>query len=149
MQHRLLANLGPEPLSRHFNGHQLALASERRNTPIKAFIMDAKVVVGVGNIYANEALFEAKIHPSQPAHRVSKEAYHRLARAIKSTLRRSIKQGGTSLKDFSGSSGEPGYFKQYLNVYGRDQQPCHICGQPISKKMLRQRATYWCESCQK
>jgi formamidopyrimidine-DNA glycosylase len=111
--------------------------------------MDAKVVVGVGNIYASESLFRARIHPMLPANKLTKPKAARLVAAIKEVLAESIEQGGTTLRDFLKSDGEPGYFKQRLFVYDRKGQPCRVCGTPISHSVLGQRATYWCPVCQK
>lgn len=148
-QHPLLNHLGPEPLS---NGFDLAYFMEqvkKRKAPIKQVIMDSKVVVGVGNIYANEALFQARIHPKRAANRISAKRLEALLKAIKSVLRAAIKQGGTTLKDFSQSDGKPGYFKQSLQVYGRGQQPCYICTTPLSEIRLGQRTTVYCSQCQR
>ncbi|MDD9893337.1 MAG: bifunctional DNA-formamidopyrimidine glycosylase/DNA-(apurinic or apyrimidinic site) lyase [Gammaproteobacteria bacterium] len=148
-QHPLLASLGPEPLGEHFHDDYLWQKSRGRKQNVKTFIMDSKLVVGVGNIYASESLFLAGIRPTTQAGRVSKARYVALTQAIKQTLAKAIDAGGTTLKDFNQVDGKPGYFKQELNVYGRAAEPCTTCGTPISNKVLNQRMTYWCPSCQK
>ncbi len=148
LQHKLLVDLGPEPLGRRFNGKYLFAQSRNRKLAVKNFIMDSKIVVGVGNIYASEALFIAGIHPGRPTGRISAERYEKLASAIKQVLRAAIKQGGTTLRDFTASDGKPGYFKQKLNVYGRNDEPCPWCGRPIKQITLGQRASYYCTQCQ-
>ena len=148
-QHKLLANLGPEPLENDFNPEYLFNKSRKRSLSIKSFIMDSKVVVGVGNIYASESLFKAGIHPKKAAGKVSKEKFCLLVKAIKSVLKAAIKSGGTTLKDFTSSDGKPGYFQQSLNVYGRKGLPCPTCGKAITHSVIGQRATYYCTQCQK
>jgi len=147
-QHKLLRDLGPEPLSRSFAGKYLHTLSNKRTQAIKMFIMDSHTVVGVGNIYANEALFLAGIRPGTPANTVSLTRYNKLVTCIKQTLKRSIKLGGTTLRDFVNSDGNPGYFQQTLKVYDRKGEPCHICREPIHRIVMHQRATYYCEHCQ-
>ena len=147
-QHQLLANLGPEPLQRGFSGQHLYEHSRGKKVAVKLFIMNSKIVVGVGNIYANEALFLAGIHPKRVAGRLSAERYDRLVQAIKKVLRAAIKSGGTSLRDFTAGDGRPGYFQQKLNVYGKVGEPCPVCGTPIKHITLGQRATYYCPHCQ-
>ena len=146
--HPLLARLGPEPLSDDFDGETLFRATRRRNVAIKVLIMNAAVVVGVGNIYASEALFAAGVRPGRAARRVTRAEAHRIAAAIKAVLARSIEMGGTTLRDFVDSDGQPGYFAQSLSVYGRGGEPCHACGTPIGQRVLGQRSTFWCPSCQ-
>ncbi|MDH3947354.1 MAG: bifunctional DNA-formamidopyrimidine glycosylase/DNA-(apurinic or apyrimidinic site) lyase [Gammaproteobacteria bacterium] len=148
LQHKLLANLGPEPLQRAFSGRHLYDHSRGKKVAVKLFIMNSKIVVGVGNIYANEALFLAGIHPKRIAGRLSAERYDRLAQAIKKVLRAAIKSGGTTLRDFTAEDGRPGYFQQKLNVYGKAGEPCPGCGTPIKHITLGQRATYFCPHCQ-
>jgi len=148
LQHPLLADLGPEPLSEAFTGEYLYRKSRNRRQSIKTFIMDSRIVVGVGNIYANEALFEAGILPTRQAGRVSRGRYDRLAAAIQSVLDRAIARGGTTLRDFTSYEGRPGYFRQELKVYDRDGEPCSSCGQPVKLKRLGQRSTYYCPTCQ-
>ena len=147
--HPLLLKLGPEPLSDNFKGEYLFLASRKRTISIKPFIMDSKIVVGVGNIYANEALFLAKINPKISAGRVSLQRYDRLAFAIKEVLKKAISLGGTTLRDFKGSDGSPGYFKQSLNVYGRGGEKCITCQDILREIKLGQRSTVYCRKCQR
>lgn len=147
--HKLLRDLGPEPLRRSFNGSHLYKLSRKRSQAVKTFIMDSHTVVGVGNIYANEALFMAGIRPETQASKVSLPRYNELVRCIKQILKRAIRQGGTTLRNFVNSDGEPGYFQQTLNVYGRKGLPCKNCGHTISCSMLGQRATFFCRQCQR
>lgn len=147
--HPLLARLGPEPLSEHFDGDYLYVLSRGRRAAVKSFLMDQAVVVGVGNIYAAEALYQAGISPLRAAGRVSRERYRDLADAVKATLERAITQGGTTLRDFLSPDGAPGYFEQELSAYGRGGQPCLRCGQPLRQAMVGQRATVWCAHCQR
>ena len=149
LEHALLANLGPEPLDGDFTGAHLATACAKRSAAIKLVIMDSKVVVGVGNIYASEALFRAGIRPHTPAQRLTKPRLAKLADAIRAVLTESIGAGGTTLRDFLHSTGEPGYFKQRLMVYGREGEPCRVCDSAIRHFVLGQRATYYCPKCQK
>lgn len=144
----VLAHLGPEPLSDEFNGHYLFEKSRGKRTAIKPWLMDNKVVVGVGNIYASESLFTAGILPDRPAMSLSEEQAGLLANTIKAVLLRSIEQGGTTLRDFLQSDGKPGYFAQQLQVYGRAGEPCQVCGTPIASGKHGQRSTYWCPHCQ-
>ena len=147
--HPLLATLGPEPLEKDFNADYLFEKSRARNAPIKSFIMDSKIVVGVGNIYANESLFLAGINPKRSAGKVSKPRYEKLARCIKEVLQRAIDVGGTTLKDFTNSDGEPGYFSQSLRVYGRKGEPCHFCQSTLREIRQGQRSTVYCPKCQR
>jgi formamidopyrimidine-DNA glycosylase len=147
-KHKLLKNLGPEPLSDEFNGEALFQSSRNRKTSIKSLIMNSHIVVGVGNIYACETLFLAKINPNRQACRISRQRYEVLAEAIKVTLTQAIKQGGTTLKDFTHQDGKPGYFKQSLHVYGRADEPCSYCQQPVKKITQQQRSTFYCSNCQ-
>jgi formamidopyrimidine-DNA glycosylase len=147
--HPLLAELGPEPLTDEFDGAYLFERSRGRSAPVKAFLMDSHVVVGVGNIYANEALFSAGIRPDRAAGKVSRARYDLLADEVKRVLARSIKQGGTTLRDFVGGDGNPGYFKQQLNVYGRGGEACQACGTALREIRLAQRSTVFCRQCQK
>lgn len=149
LQHKLIRDLGPEPLSDDFNVDTLFQRSRKRQLAIKHFIMDSKIVVGVGNIYASEALFRAGIRPSTAAGRVSRARYQQLASTIKAVLSEAIKQGGTTLRDFTNSEGKPGYFQQKLQVYGREGQPCITCGTIIKRVQQGQRATYYCSHCQR
>lgn len=149
LAHKLLKSLGPEPLGEDFHDDYLWQKSRNRKIPIKAFIMDSKVVVGVGNIYANEALFLAGINPRRAAGRVSRERYHALSVAIRQVLAKAIKAGGTTLRDFTNSDGQPGYFKQSLHVYGRASQPCQQCKTPLKEIRMGGRSTVYCVQCQK
>lgn len=147
--HELIAHLGPEPLSDDFSPQWLFEKSRGRKVAIKQFIMDSKIVVGVGNIYASESLFLARINPKCAAGKISLKRYERLVPAIKEILTEAIRQGGTSLRDFVGSDGRPGYFAQELRVYGREGEPCSRCGKPIRQIRQGQRSTYYCPNCQK
>ncbi|VAX13434.1 Formamidopyrimidine-DNA glycosylase [hydrothermal vent metagenome] len=148
LKHKLLAGLGPEPLLNEFDGEYLFKCSRGRKQAIKPFIMDSKIVVGVGNIYASEALFMAGIHPLRAAGRISLKRHQQLSSAIKNILAAAIRQGGTTLRDFTDSDGSPGYFKQQLKVYGRDEQACANCARPIRQRTIGQRASYYCPHCQ-
>ena len=148
LQHKLLADLGPEPLERGFTGDHLFRHSRGKKVAVKLFIMNSKIVVGVGNIYANEALFLAGINPRRSAGRLSAKSYAQLAQSIKTVLRAAIKAGGTTLRDFTAENGRPGYFQQKLNVYGKTGEPCSRCGTTIKHITLGQRATYYCPYCQ-
>ena len=149
VDHKLLATLGPEPLDDAFSDDYLYAHSRKKSKNIKTFIMDSHIVVGVGNIYASEALFKAGIHPEKPAGKVSKARFVQLVAAIKAVLSAAIEQGGTTLRDFTNSDGKPGYFKQELMVYGREGEPCFICQKPIKNIKLGQRSTFFCSQCQK
>jgi formamidopyrimidine-DNA glycosylase len=146
--HELLAGLGPEPLSDAFDGDLLWTRSRGRKAALKLFLMDQSVVVGVGNIYASEALFAAGIHPKRAAGDVSRARYARLADEVKRILARAIARGGTTLRDFISPDGAPGYFEQELFVYGRTGKPCKACGAPIKASVLGQRSTFHCPHCQ-
>lgn len=148
LTHPLLASLGPEPLSHDFNAQWLKQKANSRMVAVKNFIMNAQVVVGVGNIYASEALFKAGIHPKRAASRISLRRYGFLVQAIKDVLHDAIRSGGTTLRDFSQSDGKPGYFQQQLNVYGRVNQACVMCSHPIKKTCIGQRSSYYCPKCQ-
>ncbi|WP_393970319.1 bifunctional DNA-formamidopyrimidine glycosylase/DNA-(apurinic or apyrimidinic site) lyase [Kluyvera intermedia] len=147
--HHVLAHLGPEPLSDEFDADYLLAKCAKKKTAIKPWLMDNKLVVGVGNIYASESLFAARIHPDRLASSLSKDECERLVDAIKVVLKRSIEQGGTTLKDFLQSDGKPGYFAQELQVYGRKGEACRLCGTPIIASKHAQRATFYCRQCQK
>jgi formamidopyrimidine-DNA glycosylase len=147
-QHPRLASLGIEPLSDQFNGAYLYRLACGRKTAVKKFIMDSRIVVGVGNIYANEALFLSGVHPVRAAGRVGLQRYERICAAIKQTLREAIVAGGTTLRDFYNSAGDPGYFALALNVYGREREPCPHCGAGIRRKVIGQRSTFYCPRCQ-
>jgi formamidopyrimidine-DNA glycosylase len=147
--HPLLHGLGPEPLSEAFDGDYLYRMSRGRRAPVKAFLMDQRVVVGVGNIYVAEALFAAGVSPLRAAGRVSLERYRVLADGIQRILQRAIVRGGTTLRDFLAPDGAPGYFEQELSAYGRGGQPCRRCGRLLKQVWLSQRATVWCGHCQR
>lgn len=148
-EHPLLSSLGPEPLEKLFTAQYLHNTCQSRKTSIKQHIMNSKVVVGVGNIYASEALFRAGINPKRKAGNISLKRCEKLVLAIKSVLTESIRQGGTTLKDFLRENGEPGYFKQQLKVYDRAAEPCQICQTPIRQIVLGQRSTFYCTQCQR
>jgi formamidopyrimidine-DNA glycosylase (fpg) len=148
-QHPLLAELGPEPLSDAFNADYLYERSRKRSAPVKLFIMDSHIVVGVGNIYANEALFAAGIAPKREAGSISAKGYAALVEEIKKVLARAIEVGGTTLRDFVGGDGKPGYFKQSLQVYGRGGEECFTCGTTLKEIRLGQRSTVYCPRCQR
>ncbi|MEY8263911.1 MAG: bifunctional DNA-formamidopyrimidine glycosylase/DNA-(apurinic or apyrimidinic site) lyase [Bermanella sp.] len=145
----ILDNLGPEPLASVFDAEYLFQKSRKRVVNIKSFVMDQKVVVGVGNIYASECLYLSGINPKKAAGKVSKAKFTALVEAIKLVLKKAIDEGGTTLKDFVGSDGKPGYFAQQLNVYGRTGAPCPACQQSIKKISQGQRSTFYCSNCQK
>jgi formamidopyrimidine-DNA glycosylase len=147
--HWLLAGLGVEPLSEAFTGAHLKRAARGRRVPVKHLLMDGRVVVGVGNIYANEALFLAGVRPALRAGRVTLNSYQRLAASIREVLGRAIAMGGTTLRDFVDQDGQPGYFRQSLYVYGREGLPCRICGTSLAGQRLGQRATVFCPNCQR
>jgi len=147
--HPLLRDLGPEPLSDAFDGDYLFARSRGRKAPVKAFLMDQRIVVGVGNIYVAEALFAAGISPLRAAGRVSRERYAALADAVKAILASAIVRGGTTLRDFIAPDGAPGYFEQELAAYGRGGEPCPRCGRPLREAAVAQRATVWCGHCQR
>ncbi len=147
--HELLAGLGPEPLTDAFDGDLLWQRSRGRKAAVKLFLMDNANVVGVGNIYASEALFAAGIDPRRAAGTVSRARYQRLAAEVKRILAWAIERGGTTLRDFLNPDGAPGYFFLELNVYGREGEPCKVCGTPIRQTVIGQRSTFWCPHCQK
>ena len=146
--HPLLQTIGIEPLDNHFTGHYLQQKALKRHAPIKSFIMNSKMVAGIGNIYAAEALFLAKIHPMTPAHTLTINECDKLVHAIKQILQCAIESGGTTLKDFVNSEGKPGYFSQNLQVYGRAKLPCKRCENPLESFQLGQRSTVFCSNCQ-
>lgn len=147
-KHPLLAHLGPEPLTKNFSGNYLWQRAQGRKVAIKSFIMNNKIVVGVGNIYATEALFYAGIHPETSANKIHLEHYNILAKCIKTLLRKAIKQGGTTLKNFVDSKGNPGYFNLYLKAYGREGKPCITCQTILEEIRLGQRSSVYCPLCQ-
>ena len=149
LKHPLLVKLGPEPFSDEFTADYLFRRSRKRSVAIKNFIMNSQIVVGVGNIYANEALFDAGIRPTVAAGHISKRRYKILVEAIQHILKKAIKSGGTTLRDFTASDGKPGYFSQHLNVYGKNDNACANCGHKIRQIMIGQRASYYCPHCQR
>ena len=146
--HKLLRHLGPEPLGNQFHAEHLFRQSRGCKRSVKNFIMDSQIVVGVGNIYASESLFAAGIRPGRAALRVTRHEYELLADAIRSILAAAIRQGGTTLRDFTNSDGNPGYFKQQLQVYGRTDEPCPRCETSIKKRVIGQRSSFYCPECQ-
>jgi len=148
-RHPLLKDLGPEPLLPGFNGELLYTLSRSKKTPVKSFIMDSHIVVGVGNIYANEALFRAGIHPGRQAGKIALSRYQKLADCIRIILRQAIEQGGTTLRDFVNEAGKPGYFRQQLSVYGRAGSPCIHCQKPLTEIRINNRSTVFCSACQR
>lgn len=148
-QHALLRNLAPEPLGDGFNGEYLYKATRKRAVAIKQLLMNSQIVVGVGNIYASEALFRAGVAPRRAARRISKDEAAKLAKAIKAVLKAAIKIGGTTLRDYVDADGAPGYFRQKLFVYERAAQACRVCKSPVKKFTQGQRSTYWCAVCQR
>ncbi len=146
--HPLLRDLGPEPLSASFDASCLLACCRARRTTIKSLIMDQKVVVGIGNIYASEALFRAGIHPARECFRLSASDCERLVAAIRDVLSRAIEAGGTTLRDFQQADGRPGYFRLELQAYGRGGEPCRVCGRSIERVRLAGRSTYYCPRCQ-
>ena len=148
MAHALLSKLGPEPLSKHFDAGYLYNQALRRKVNTKQLIMNSQLVVGVGNIYATEALFQSKISPLRPCYELSQQDCMRLVLAIKKILKTAITVGGTTLKDFLHADGKPGYFQQKLNAYGKAGQPCSYCHNPLENIKINQRATVYCPNCQ-
>nr|VFK08145.1 MAG: DNA-(apurinic or apyrimidinic site) lyase [Candidatus Kentron sp. LPFa]VFK23277.1 MAG: DNA-(apurinic or apyrimidinic site) lyase [Candidatus Kentron sp. LPFa] len=148
LTHARLAALGPEPLEDGFSGAWLFKVSRNRRVAIKCLLMDGGIVAGLGNIYVNEALFRARILPSRPARGLSLADCDVLAKSIRETLREAIDSGGTTLRDFFGSDGKPGYFRQRLRVYGRAGKPCPRCGHGLEKRLECQRSSFFCAHCQ-
>jgi formamidopyrimidine-DNA glycosylase len=146
--HSLLADHGPEPLSRAMSGDYLFRCSRNRRLAVKSYIMDHRIVVGIGNIYANEALFHAGIHPALPAGDLTLPRYRMLAAKIRQVLEEAIAAGGTTLRDFCDEKGRPGYFSLQLMVYGRAGKPCEVCGAPIETSRIGQRSSFFCSNCQ-
>jgi formamidopyrimidine-DNA glycosylase len=147
-RHPLLDGLGVEPFDDAFGGDYLHRVSHGRRAPVKQFLMDARVVTGIGNIYANEALFAARIHPSRASGRISRSRFDRLAGAVRATLTRALAAGGSTLRDFVGSDGQPGHFQLEYAVYGREGSPCPACGAPVRAGRHAGRSTFYCASCQ-
>lgn len=148
LQHPLLCSLGCEPLTRAFNADYLLTQSRNSKQPIKSFLMQQQVVVGIGNIYASEALFHAHINPLRPANTLDLGECATLVKSSKAILKKAIRQGGTTLRDFAHTDGKPGYFSHSLQVYGRESEPCPVCASPIQRITLGQRSTYFCGKCQ-
>ena len=148
-RHRLIRNLGPEPFADEFNGGYLHKLAHGRRQSIKTFLMDSRIVAGLGNIYVNEALFRSGIHPRRSIGRISLLRYNRLVMTIREVLDEAVRQGGTTLRDFTSGTGRAGYFAIHLQVYGRDRQPCLHCGTLIRKIRQAQRSSYYCTRCQK
>ena len=148
-RHALLSSLGPEPLGPDFDADYLRAQARGRKVAIKNLIMNSHVVVGVGNIYASEALFRAGIHPARAAGRIAGHRFEGLVAAIQEVLQASIRAGGTTLRDFLVATGEPGYFKTELLVYDREGEPCRRCGQPLRHAVTGQRSTFYCKTCQR
>ncbi|HBD13218.1 MAG TPA: DNA-formamidopyrimidine glycosylase [Porticoccaceae bacterium] len=149
LHHELLTHLGPEPLTGDFNGDYIFGVARHRKTPVKSLLMNSQVVVGVGNIYANEALFASGIHPLRKANRIALARYDMLVSAVKAVLESAIAQGGTTLRDFIGSDGRPGYFRQSLKVYGRGGEACVRCRTLLREVRLSNRSTVYCIQCQR
>jgi len=141
-------NLGPEPLSPTFTAKYLFVCARGLSRPIKNFLMDGAIVVGVGNIYASESLFRAGINPQRACGKLRLEQWKKLADAIRTTLKLALATGGTTLNDFHNSDGEMGYFQQQLMVYGRDGEPCQTCGKKIQRLVQAGRSSYFCPRCQ-
>ncbi len=147
-QHKLLKNLGPEPLSEIFTGAHLHEQAKAKKVNVKTFIMNSQIVVGVGNIYASESLFLSGIHPQRAAGRISLSRYEKLAENIKQVLSDAIELGGTTLRDFVREDGRPGYFANKLNVYNQTGKPCPVCKSPIRVRTISQRSSFFCVQCQ-
>jgi formamidopyrimidine-DNA glycosylase len=147
--HWLLKDLGPEPLDEHFTAEYLGTMSHRRRVTIKQHLMNGRIVVGVGNIYASESLFRARIHPKRSAGRIARHRFEPLVDSVRAVLEEAIDAGGTTLRDFVGGDGRPGYFQRALLVYGRAGEPCFECQTPVKHCVLGQRATYYCPTCQR
>lgn len=149
LAHPLLTGLGPEPLEDGFDGRWLLAVTRGARLPVKQALMDAQRVVGVGNIYASESLFRARIHPLTPAGEIGLRRYTRLANAVRDTLVAAIRAGGSTLRDFVGGDGRAGYFQQQYYVYGRHGLPCRVCGAAVTRSVVGQRSTFWCPRCQR
>jgi formamidopyrimidine-DNA glycosylase len=147
--HIRLRHLGPEPLCGEFNGRYLYECGRHRRIAVKQLLMDSKVVVGVGNIYANEALFRAGIRPTRPSDRIARSRYQHLAQQVQAVLCEAIEQGGTTLRDFRREDGQPGYFRIQLKVYGRAGEPCPTCHTQLRQLRIGQRASVYCPRCQR
>ncbi len=147
-QHKLLANMGPDPLGRSFDGDHLYRSSRGRKRAVRDLLIDGRIVAGIGNIYANEALYRARIHPRRAAGRISRSRYRRLAQAIRATMKHAIAVGGTTLRDFRDAGGNPGYFQLTMRVYGREGAPCPRCRRAIRAAPLGGRRVFFCTRCQ-
>jgi formamidopyrimidine-DNA glycosylase len=148
-EHPLLAHLAPEPLDDGFDAEYLWRITRKRKVAIKQLLMNSTLVVGVGNIYASEALFRARIRPRRQARSLTREEVARLARSVRAVLKMAIRVGGTTLRDYVGADGNPGYFRQKLYVYERNGKPCRVCEGPVKQFTQGQRSTYYCPACQK
>ncbi len=148
-RHPLLSRLGPEPWDRSFNGAYLYRVARQRKVAVKPFVMDARVVVGVGNIYASEALFRCGIHPARIAARIAEARYELLVETVREVLSEAIEAGGTTLRDFRNAENQPGYFQQQLAVYGRTGSPCRRCGEVLRSRIIAQRNSFFCAGCQR
>lgn len=148
-QNKWLKNLGLEPLEEKFNDEFLFVSTRKRKAPIKGFLMDQRQVVGVGNIYASEALFRAKVKPVRPAGKVTREEAGRLVKSIREILNLAIRAGGSTISDYRNSKGESGSFQLSFQVYDRAKKPCSSCGEPIKSKVISGRNTFWCPKCQR
>ena len=148
-RHALLRDLGLEPLDAGFSGAALARLARGRRVAVKQFLMNGRMVSGVGNIYASEALFRAGIHPLRPAGRIAAPRWDRLAQAVRDTLERALEAGGSTLRDYSSARGVPGFFQHEFTVYGREGEPCTQCATPIRALRQGQRSTFYCPKCQR
>jgi len=146
--HPWFRHLGPEPLSDGFNAEYLFRQCRSRNAPIKNVLMDARIVVGIGNIYASESLFQAGIHPRRAANRISFERLNSLSESIKAVLRAAIRAGGSTIRNYVHADGGPGYFAHQFTVYGRKGESCHRCGKGIRRLVLAGRSSFYCPGCQ-
>ncbi len=149
LHHPLLVDLGIEPLETDLTGAYLHQHAEGRSVAVKNFIMNQRILVGVGNIYASEALYAAGIHPARPAGSISRKLYDRLASAIRQVLHQALQAGGTTLRDYRQGDGNPGGFQVQLKVYGRAGEPCAACNRPLQQVRIGQRSTYFCPRCQR
>ncbi len=148
-QHALFSHLGPEPLSSEWSADDLFASLQGKKAAVKTVIMDQQAVVGVGNIYASEALFEAGIHPARPAANITKAEAAKLHEAIRNVLQAAIESGGSTLRDYVRSSGEAGYFQHHFRVYGKENEACEVCGNAISSIRQAGRSSFFCQPCQK
>ncbi len=149
LAHRLLRDLAPEPFDAAFTGEYLWRLTRRRRLAVKQLLMNSRLVVGVGNIYANEALFRAGVRPSREARRLTRAETQRLVKAVRAVLAQAIRVGGTTLRDYVGADGSPGHFRQKLFVYERTGQPCRVCATLIRHRVQQGRSSYYCPACQR